>query len=424
MASEKVFQTFLSNIEPSKTTKEMISSIQQNVRNYLANHDKYKNVYIDSFLSGSYAKHTNIRPKKGDGKRDVDIIVITKHSLLSQPQKVLDELYDVLSGSSHYQNIEKHSHSIGIEMSNLEIDVVPVVKDGNGKMFIGDNKTNTWSVTNPTGHLTWCSDTNRMANGKFIPCVKLFKWWRRNNFGGGHDYPKGIALEKIVADNLPTSTLNTEEYFTETMRSIINNYLPSLIAGTIPHIYDPCIPDNDLLNQYSYNKLLDFFLKMMEHLKHIDVDNSCDNWIFVFGDDFPSSDNNNMDIRGEGEEFIDEIVPINKKYNLKIDCKVSQNGFRQFLLSKNIFPLKHYLDLDFFIESTNTPTPYNIYWKVRNVGEEAVKRNDIRGQIIKSDKTSHHESTRFRGPHYVECYIIKDGTCVATDRINVPIGSK
>ncbi|MCR4773329.1 MAG: hypothetical protein K5854_03085 [Prevotella sp.] len=32
-----------------------------------------------------------------------------------------------------------------------------------------------------------------------------------------------------------------------------------------------------------------------------------------------------------------------------------------------------------------------------------------------------HESSDFRGDHYVECYIIKDGIMVARERINVPI---
>ena len=31
------------------------------------------------------------------------------------------------------------------------------------------------------------------------------------------------------------------------------------------------------------------------------------------------------------------------------------------------------------------------------------------------------ESTNFYGPHYVECYIIKDGICVARDKIAVNI---
>ena len=59
-----------------------------------------------------------------------------------------------------------------------------------------------------------------------------------------------------------------------------------------------------------------------------------------------------------------------------------------------------------------------IYWKVRNVGYEAIRRNCIRGQIKKGIDYL-NESTNFYGPHYVECYIIKDGICVARDKISV-----
>ena len=60
----------------------------------------------------------------------------------------------------------------------------------------------------------------------------------------------------------------------------------------------------------------------------------------------------------------------------------------------------------------------------RNVGDEAKRRNCLRGEIIDSNRKggmARHESADFHGPHYVECYILKDGIVVARDRINVPI---
>ena len=80
MALQKDFDEFLSNIEPSKSTITYISSIQTNLREYLKTHDTYSAIYKDSFLSGSYAKHTSIRTVKDDKKRDVDIIVVTEYS--------------------------------------------------------------------------------------------------------------------------------------------------------------------------------------------------------------------------------------------------------------------------------------------------------------------------------------------------------
>ncbi|NLA72067.1 MAG: hypothetical protein GX850_06585 [Clostridiaceae bacterium] len=104
---------------------------------------------------------------------------------------------------------------------------------------------------------------------------------------------------------------------------------------------------------------------------------------------------------------------------------MTQDGWRpftllQFLVSGGV--LRHNKKLDFFIRSCNVPRPYSIYWKIRNVGEVAESRDCIRGQIKKTDNDHQIEHTNFYGPHYVECYIVKNGICVARDRIDVPIG--
>lgn len=96
---------------------------------------------------------------------------------------------------------------------------------------------------------------------------------------------------------------------------------------------------------------------------------------------------------------------------------------RSFLRTPGGF-LRHNKHLDFHITSTNCPAPYQIWWKVRNVGEEARRRNMIRGEINKTDNSHHSEKTNFYGPHYVECYLIKNGVCVARDKIEVPIGTE
>lgn len=61
-------------------------------------------------------------------------------------------------------------------------------------------------------------------------------------------------------------------------------------------------------------------------------------------------------------------------------------------------------------------------WKVLNRGEEAKRRNCIRGQIVLDDgKERIDEYSSFNGEHLVECYIIQNGVVVARDRIYVPI---
>ena len=102
MAKQSDFNAFLSNIEPSASTVSYISSIQTNLRSFLKNHKDYKEVHVDTFLSGSYAKHTSIRPAAGDKKRDVDIIVVTSYSSSKDSADVLEELRDVLIQKNEY----------------------------------------------------------------------------------------------------------------------------------------------------------------------------------------------------------------------------------------------------------------------------------------------------------------------------------
>ena len=45
MAKQKDFDSFISNIEPSKTTVSYISSVQNNLREYLENHSEYKDIH-------------------------------------------------------------------------------------------------------------------------------------------------------------------------------------------------------------------------------------------------------------------------------------------------------------------------------------------------------------------------------------------
>jgi hypothetical protein len=52
--------------------------------------------------------------------------------------------------------------------------------------------------------------------------------------------------------------------------------------------------------------------------------------------------------------------------------------------------------------------------EVRNRGSEAAERHALRGEITHGGVTK-VEPTAYRGSHWVECYIVKNGVCVAHD---------
>ncbi len=427
MTSQADFKKFLSDIEPSPSTVQYVSSIHTNLRDYLANHEAYKYICDETFLSGSYAKHTSIRPKLNDGKRDVDIAVVTKYTDKDNPNLVIDELTTVMREKDAYKNARVQSHSVGIELSGIDVDVVPLIKDGDGHFYVGTYNGG-WNLTDPKGHIAWSSKVNNINNGKYKPIIKIIKWWRRMHCPEGTKYPKGITLEKIIADCICASDECIEECLVATMKNIVDTYQNGIDLGMLPSVLDPCISDNNLLAKYTISDFSSFINKLSSHILLLEKDGQTnESWRTILGENFPAASTNKNISRlnyRDTEDFIEDLFPVNLSYRVELDCEVSQNGFRTFWLrGNNDLLLRHNKKLDFSITDCNVPKPYSIYWKVRNVGEVAESRDCIRGQIIRTDQTHQKEHTDFCGPHYVECYIIKNDICVARAKIDVPIGS-
>ena len=69
-----------------------------------------------------------------------------------------------------------------------------------------------------------------------------------------------------------------------------------------------------------------------------------------------------------------------------------------------------------FSVNTNVPPPYDVRWQVVNTGREATEAGQLRGDFYDSDNGINGvrwESTVYVGTHWVEAFIIKNGTCVA-----------
>lgn len=204
-------------------------------------------------------------------------------------------------------------------------------------------------------------------------------------------------------------------------------------------------------NQKVYNKDGEFVNKAKKAYNKIkdktESDDIYDSLQDIFGKTFPVPEEvqENMAFEKSAlfdrkvrqtEEFIEDRFEVDIRYRLKIDCIVKQDGFRNKSLRtilRDKLPLKANKSLEFFItenefESLSKDDEdslyYEVYWKVRNRGDEAIRRDCIRGQIVRDNGTRKKiESTNFKGEHFVECYIIFKNVCVARDRISVPIST-
>ena len=69
-----------------------------------------------------------------------------------------------------------------------------------------------------------------------------------------------------------------------------------------------------------------------------------------------------------------------------------------------------------FTVQTDAPTPYEVQWQVVNTGAEATAAGQPRGDFYPTEGAltrTRWESTAYRGTHWVEGFIVKDGQCVA-----------
>ncbi len=96
--------------------------------------------------------------------------------------------------------------------------------------------------------------------------------------------------------------------------------------------------------------------------------------------------------------------------------KVTRNGFRPYLIENDGPDIPKNCDL-VFEANTNVQQPYKVYWQVVNTGHDAQQARGLRGGFEQgftdSGKLTRKESTRYSGSHSIECFIVKDGYCVA-----------
>ncbi len=110
--------------------------------------------------------------------------------------------------------------------------------------------------------------------------------------------------------------------------------------------------------------------------------------------------------------------PLLLEYSVQISASVSSTSI---LYSKPIRNNDEELPKDMRIDfraQTNAPKPFDVYWQIVNTGAEAAMNGQLRGGFEQAKSAGagglyRRENTRYKGRHWVICYIVKDARCVA-----------
>lgn len=430
------------------TLQERVTAIES----FLEAEVTFESMLLDLIPAGSWAHRTIIKPVAENDTFDADVLLHVDEQEGWQPKDYVEKLYQAFRGSSTYTSLaHRHTRCVRINYAGeFHIDVVPYLEQG-GLHYITNRvepeETGQFEESNPEAFTVWIDEKQRVTNGSFIKVVRLLKYLRdfKNTFTC-----KSIILLTLLGDqvNEIEASLNPSLYadVPSTLNTLLRKLADSL-PESMPDILDPAGTGDNFSDRYKdewnyanfRTQIQRYANKVQAAYEETDHVTSIAKWQEVFGSEFNPDLLTNVaslaplsaGVPWGDEMFIDQPpfnfpVRLDSHYRVRLSSRVTglkvgkttrRRGFRQFdlITQGNRAPKNRNL---VFKLQTNAPVPYELYWKVRNGGEEARDAGALRGEISKDEgnRKRKEESTSYRGTHYVECYVVKDGVVVAKDR--------
>lgn len=396
---------------------------------------------VEHVPQGSWAHRTIIKPLN-DHEFDADILLRLEEEPEWTEQQYLREVRAALRRSSTYKDmVRKKNRCVRVGYANdCHVDVVPHVHLSDGRQVIVNYAEEKFEDTNPEGFTAWMKERDTLAHGNLRKVLRLLKYLR--------DYKQTFYVPSVILTLLVGERVNAwdaDEQYKDVPTALVNmladldNWLK--LHPLMPDLEDPSCPGtffNHRWNQEQYEnfraKIALYSSWVTEAYDETDKDKSITAWQRVFGTDFKApattattasaaadvTETSVLLPRAPKEQYIEDRYPaVSTGYTVRITATVlKKDGFRAG-------PLRGFRSIGKqrtikFDATTDAPRPFNLYWKIRNTGTEASQ--NLRGELIPDGGyLTRTETTQYKGRHYVEAYVVKDGKVVARDRHDVVI---
>jgi len=303
MTTSEYFKSLLDNINLKMKDEErqLIEDKQNSLRESLNEILPLE----DDFLTGSYARHTIIKPKGANDKFDVDVFVAFSNDDYGEAE--LAELHKLVVSALEDIKVNKpklgitkintsQRRSVGVEFgNNFQVDIVPAIEIEKGNLYkIFDKRTLKPLRSNPKIHGELLSKANERTGQMLVSIIKILKSWRRNKC----DYVKSFHLELLATEVIGSKKI---ESYTQRLVDFFVNGHPKLKTACLK---DPANPKGDsyvdayLDDDGTRQKLLNLvsveaqIAKLaMELEKEGRLDEAVEEWEKIFSDDFSNNEN-------------------------------------------------------------------------------------------------------------------------------------
>lgn len=414
------------------------------IEKYVKGHDVLGQRFIRTIPQGSWAHRTIIRPQEGQ-EFDADFLLQLKADRNWSPADYRSATMKAFRDSGVYgPKATPKSRCVRIQYAGEHhVDVVPfVVVDGAGNIVNEDE----FERTDPEAYSKWLKVRDDLTGADLRRVIRLLKYVRDYN----DDFSvRSIILTTLIGERVsPERFENSADCYADvptTLCTVITDLAWYLQQHTTPpSVVDPSGDGRTFDHRWDpktypafRERILYYAEKAVAAYNEPYLDRSVALWQDIFGPDFKAvSDSAAKAVsqaaqtvqrsRDPGEEFLDEKFNIPRvaagDYDLAVKCEVkAPAGFRSGDLG-TLRRVPKQCTLTFRVARCGVREPFDVYWKIKNSGDEARARRQLRGEVVRDEGVrTRKESTLYRGKHYVECYIVKDGKCVAQRRCDVVV---
>lgn len=202
---DEAFRKFKSRLELNEREQKNASARQNEVRDYLDT----KFAIANSFLTGSYARHTKTKPLK-----DIDIFFVLKdserHYRDNSPSVIIKDFYNALVDKYGDDAVNKQTRSVNVDFGVtvdtddntdyriVSVDVVPAFTAGDD-FEIPDTDRGNWIKTNPKVHAEKATTAHQAFSNEWKGLVRMVKYWNNNSRHGADKPVKPSFLIEVMA---------------------------------------------------------------------------------------------------------------------------------------------------------------------------------------------------------------------------------
>lgn len=443
----------LSEIEQNELRKKRKLNVKRLKEGLLEYNEENKKDYkiSEDRIQGSMAMHTIVQNDEGDYDIDVGIVFESSNlnglGSLASRNMVAGALKRKTKQFAEEPEVKTSCVRLKYTSTGYHVDFAIFKREKDtvdDKKYTYEHAGAEWSARDVKALEEWFNAQIKEKGDILRKVIRLSKMFCKSR-DTWKNMPSGLLQTVLCDENLCTDYSRIDEVFYYTMQAIVNRISDSTeVVAPVDDGRTLVVRDIDRQRMNNWKSRLASKLKELDVLFEEDCTytEAITAWQEFFNHLY--WDGLQKDVITESssvrktytytytdtEEFIEDLYPVYEQYDVTIDCKVAGNGF-------SLMPIIQYLETyapkfnkfiphNFSVRCkvgyTNCPSYDKVLWKVLNVGEEAERRNDIRGQIQNRGKEI-TENSRFFGPHYIECYLIKNGVCVAIGHVSVPIGT-